>query len=503
MSNAAGIMYETDGRVLLVLRSADSEQGGTWAFPGGKIEAHETPEQAARRESFEEVGHNPTGEMRQISDDGNFVTYKICGERFTPILNSEHTSAKWATRDALPSPLHPGVMEIIEANMSARKPDINGFIEIKNNPISKAGVFPYSGRMIGGNADPNKVYNVYRPVEELSDPAAIESFKLIPFVDDHPSDMLGSEEYDLPNVDGKPADGVIGENVYVDGDTLYANVKFFTDRIARAINAGKKEVSAGFRCLYDYAPGVFNGQAYDYIQRKIRGNHVALVNQGRMGPEVAVLDHFKMTFDSKELVKMAENTEVENKEATADADMTMADATKMLEGIVPQVAKLVETLSKLGNPTAAAAPAAAVEDTDKPAEPALDTEMPTKAMDALDKLNKNLTALNATIQTSLAAKGKALDAKDVFASLAKRDALYGSVSKLTGAFDHAELDDVGVAKYALDKFEITAPAGAEVAVVEAYVAAAGKHSERGFVPKGKGLDAASTEPSPIRKHVAG
>jgi hypothetical protein len=503
MSNAAGIMYETDGRVLLLLR-ADGDHAGTWGFPGGKIEGYETPEQAAARESFEEIGHKPTGQMVKISDDGNFVTYKISGERFTPILNSEHTSANWAKRSELPAPLHPGVMEIIEANMSARTPDINGFVEIKNNPISKSGVFDYSGRMIGGNAEPDKVYKVYRPAEELSDPAAIESFKLIPFVDDHPSDMLGSEAYDLPNVDGKPADGVIGEQIYFKGDTLYGNLKYFTDRIARAIDAGKKEVSAGFRCVYEYAPGVFNGQAYDYIQRKIRGNHVALVNQGRMGPEVAVLDHFKMTFDAKELLKMADPVK-EEPTATTDADMTMADAIKTLESIVPQVAKLVETVGKLG-----AAPAAdPALDTDTPAdpaaptEPALDMDAP-KAMDAaLQSLNKNLTQLNATLQTSLASKGKALDAKDVFAELAKRDSLYGSVSKITGAFDHAEMDSTAIAKYAMDKLEIKAPQGAEIAVVEAYVAAHGKN-DRGYTPKANAMDAAKGgEPSAIAKHVAG
>lgn len=33
--------------------------------------------------------------------------------------------------------------------MSAQTTDINGYVEIKGNPLSKVGVFPYLGREIG------------------------------------------------------------------------------------------------------------------------------------------------------------------------------------------------------------------------------------------------------------------------------------------------------------------------------------------------------------------
>jgi len=46
--------------------------------------------------------------------------------------------------------------------------DTNGFKEITNNPLSKAGVFPYSGRSLPGAPDPGKTYLVYRPAGELS-----------------------------------------------------------------------------------------------------------------------------------------------------------------------------------------------------------------------------------------------------------------------------------------------------------------------------------------------
>lgn len=75
--------------------------------------------------------------------------------------------------------------------MSKRKYDKNGFFEVRDNPISKVGIFPYMGSSIGAD-EPNRIYRVYRPEEELSNEETIESFKLLPFVDDHA--MLGSGE---------------------------------------------------------------------------------------------------------------------------------------------------------------------------------------------------------------------------------------------------------------------------------------------------------------------
>jgi len=44
------------GKVLVGWRNADQHQGNKYEFPGGKIEAGETPVEACRREIFEEVG---------------------------------------------------------------------------------------------------------------------------------------------------------------------------------------------------------------------------------------------------------------------------------------------------------------------------------------------------------------------------------------------------------------------------------------------------------------
>jgi 8-oxo-dGTP diphosphatase len=49
-------IVEDAGRFLIGQRPSNSALAGLWEFPGGKIEEHETPEEAAQRECREETG---------------------------------------------------------------------------------------------------------------------------------------------------------------------------------------------------------------------------------------------------------------------------------------------------------------------------------------------------------------------------------------------------------------------------------------------------------------
>ena len=53
---AVGILVRADGALLLSTRPPGKVYAGYWEFPGGKIEAGETVEQALRRELQEELG---------------------------------------------------------------------------------------------------------------------------------------------------------------------------------------------------------------------------------------------------------------------------------------------------------------------------------------------------------------------------------------------------------------------------------------------------------------
>lgn len=170
--------------------------------------------------------------------------------------------------------------------------DSNGFWRIKNNPLSKEGVFPYLGRQIDKSLEPNKIYWVYRPMSEISNPETVESFNAAPLIDEH--EMIGEG---WTKYDDRPAGGVVYNTRAEDGK-LYGDIRIYSEKLKDEIESGKKELSMGYECNYEAEHGVFDGKAYDFVQRNLRGNHIALVNRGRMGSDVRVYDHF--TFDTLE-----------------------------------------------------------------------------------------------------------------------------------------------------------------------------------------------------------
>ena len=470
----AFIVYTDNDKILWMRRTKDN----SWGFPGGHVEEGESAIEGAIRESREETKHVPATGLQLIYEEGKVRLFGCNDGEFAPELNDEHDAFVWATLEDAPHPLFPKIdgqeeeiAEAAEANASAmdkREYDTNGWFEVKDNPLSKVGVFPYSGRSISPDCDADRIYNVYRPAEELSTEDCIDSFKLLPWIDNHV--MLGSEDEGLTPAEDKGIQGVIGEDVFFDGEYLKGNIKVFSEAMSSLIANGKKELSCGYRCRYEYAPGTYDGVAYDYVQREIRGNHLALVENGRMGPDVAVLDHFTFTVDNKELFNMAEEIKESGSEKP---DMTLEEVHKFLEEVMPKLAKIQE----LTGQSFGSAGEEAVADED---ETKSDGDMEKPDGEAEDEEGMEYGVGGQKKEEKEGERGAGMDAAAIALSVEKKIAdkakLYDKLSKHIGAFDHSEMDLDKMAKYGLKKLGVEAPKSGRVTFLNAYLQGKGVSS---------------------------
>lgn len=182
--------------------------------------------------------------------------------------------------------MHQGKGVAFDAAPSQRETDENGFLHVGASHITKATVNPYYGREIPGwqeaGLDPETVYYGLRDPEELQ--ASLETWAGLPLHIEHHIDSA-EEPQKLTRV-GAVGTGAVWNPPYVDAPlTVW-------DRAAiDAIEDGSfRELSCAYRYDPDFTPGSYEGIPYDFIMRNIRGNHVALVEEGRAGPDVVVAD---------------------------------------------------------------------------------------------------------------------------------------------------------------------------------------------------------------------
>ena len=169
---------------------------------------------------------------------------------------------------------------------SARSYDADGRLHVTLSNISKATVNPYRGSEIPGaeelGLDADRVYYLLRDPDELA--KAAPTFNNLPILIRH---VPVSADAHMPEL-------VIGSTgtdaAFMAPYLTNSLVIWASGAIAGIETREQQELSSAYRYKPDMTPGTYKGLRYDGIMRDIVGNHVALVEAGRAGPDVVVGD---------------------------------------------------------------------------------------------------------------------------------------------------------------------------------------------------------------------
>jgi hypothetical protein len=203
------------------------------------------------------------------------------------------------------------------------------------------------------------------------------SFESKPVTDDHPNDARGVTPDNYASLEKGHVRNV-RRGTGQEAEMLLADLVIRDQRLIDAIEGGKREVSCGYQCAYEE-----DGERY--LCRDITGNHVAVVQNGRAGPKVAIKDEQPKRKEKRSMAKPNKETLrgriiaafARDEEATPEEVSTVAD---MLEepkeslapapepeakdegGGDPLAGALAKILEELGAIKAALAPQKADED---------------------------------------------------------------------------------------------------------------------------------------------
>lgn len=166
----------------------------------------------------------------------------------------------------------------ISDNMSRREPE--GYLICINVPIARSGTQQYQQDELGQDGD--RMITVYRPEEEVFSTETMSSFEGMPVTNDHPDDPDGV------NIDNwhflnKGHCEHVRRGTGKDRDLLIADLVINDPQTIEDVENGKREISCG----YTYELCEEDGK---YVQRQIRGNHIAIVDRGRAGHRVCIKD---------------------------------------------------------------------------------------------------------------------------------------------------------------------------------------------------------------------
>lgn len=171
---------------------------------------------------------------------------------------------------------------------SARTYTEEGFLKVSGR-AAKTGIQEYLACELGIEDRPHDaVVRVMRFENEVFSQDSLDSYIGCDLTIEHPETFVNSETFKSESV------GLVTSAVR-DGDFVKVDMIIKSQDAIDAVHAGKVELSAGYECSYEPAP---DGSGYDFIQRDIKVNHLAITDKARGGSQVRLADSHMLTVDT-------------------------------------------------------------------------------------------------------------------------------------------------------------------------------------------------------------
>jgi uncharacterized protein len=171
---------------------------------------------------------------------------------------------------------------------------------------SRTGIQTYSGAEVG--KPEMATVRVYRPESEVFKKDAMASFTTIPVTVDHPAIAVTADNW------RQFAVGSTGEDIARDGDFIRVPIIVKDAAAIRQIENGKRQLSMGYTCDLKWETGTTDGGfTYDAIQTNLVGNHLAIVDQARGGPDLIIdgdTKHMKTVLIDGHSVEVSDAAEI-------------------------------------------------------------------------------------------------------------------------------------------------------------------------------------------------
>lgn len=233
--------------------------------------------------------------------------------------------------------------------------------------IARTGIQNYRAAELGlKDRAATDIIRVYRPESEVFNADAMASLAHRPLTLDHPPVNVTSDNWKQYAV------GDTGGDVVRDGDFVKVPLVLMDAKAIDAVERGKRELSVGYKCTLDFTAGISDaGEAYDAVQRGITGNHLAICDIARGGPQLRIGDQEKKPMTTKTItfdglpVEVTDAAEIViNKQAGTiaaletranDAETKLGALTADVEAKDGKIAALEQQLADANDPAKLAA----------------------------------------------------------------------------------------------------------------------------------------------------